>query len=257
LATSYAQVDPDAGEATQQQMEIIARNLMVSLEKLDPAAEKHLNGDNAKPLQSVLQVAGIAQALRSRPLLLLLLEDRSSAEQAERRLLEKRTTVLLAPEVETARLLLTGAPPEASKANLKRVEDGLSLALYYIATGAYGNAIQELKPLPGLVRNQDVSQVFQVEYLLAMCYRRTGDRTAEMEILRAGIEDLEKLRRSLHTRNQAIGLQSLRQMMYEEYLGGLFSQKRYAQMAEAMRQYKRSNQMPISVLFEIASTTQI
>jgi hypothetical protein len=48
----------------------------------------------------------------------------------------------------------------------------------------------------------DTSQLFQVEYLLALCCRRAADEEGELKAFRAAIEDLEQLRRSLRTRNQ-------------------------------------------------------
>ena len=238
LASQFLQItdpslmDDDAEESAAK----VGHSLLSSLSKIDLAQEKTSDDDSGdqNPVRSVLHVAGMAEALRFRPLLLLLLNDRSGAEAAARMLQSKASASL-----ETV-LSGTNQPPTK--------EDGLSLALYFIAAGDYNRAIDQLKPLPDAFRIQDASRVFQVEYLLALCYRRAHNPAAEIASFLAAVEDLEKLRLALRTRNEAHAIQPVRQMIYEEYLNTLFEHKLYSEMANAMHLYKRSSQLPISVL---------
>jgi len=235
LASQFSQMtdpnlasDEDANETAAN----IGRNLILSFSKIDLG--NNLDDKDQDPVRSLTHVVGVAETLRFRPLLLLLLNDRPAAEAAVRELQSKRSALS-----ETLGSAAIGR---------QTTEDGLALSLYFIATGDYDQAIDQLKPLPDAFRSQDASQVFQAEYLLALCYRRAHNPSAEIGAFLAAVEDLEKLRLTLRTRNQAQAIQSVRQMIYEEYLNTLLAQKLYPQMAQAMRRYKRSSQLPISVL---------
>jgi hypothetical protein len=175
---------------------------------------------DAEKLAFLAHMAAIACTFAYRPLVLLLLDQTEAAARAAEN-----------PD--------QGGNP---------VRDAIGLALYAMAAGDHGRAIAALGPVPAALRQSDVREAFQAEYLLAICHRRAGDEDAELEALRAATEDLELVRGLLRTRNQVLAMHELRRAIYEDYLGALYARRRYAKMSSAMRRYRGSSQMPIAAL---------
>ena len=241
FASMFAQISPDDASASDDSADKVAsttRNLMAAFSKAEKVEDDSSARKDQNPARSLLNFVALAQTLRYKPFLLLLLGDEPGAQR-------------LVDSVQAAR--------KSSTAPLKPgdVDGNVGLALYSIATGAYDRAIESLKAVPAAVRRTNPEQAFQIEYLLAMCYRRAGDAASQIASLSAAANDLDKLRTSLRTHNQALAVQALRQMIYEEYLGSLYSQKNYTQMSDAIRRYKRSSQLPISALRDGADHSEL
>lgn len=230
-ASLFAQLsvgDDSAGDDAAAKAATSARSLMAAFSKVEKVEDASSASEDRNPVRSIINLVALAQTLRYKPFLLLLLGDEPGAQ--------KLAASQAAAKTPTAQ----GKPAD--------VDRNVGFALYSIATGAYDRAIESLKTVPAAVRGTNPEQAFQIEYLLAMCYRRAGDADSQLASLSAAANDLDKLRTSLRTHNQALAVQALRQTIYEEYLGGLYSQEKYAQMADAIRRYKRSSQLPISAL---------
>jgi hypothetical protein len=239
LANTLAQLDPGTGTDEKNQAATLTEQLLGGLIRTN--TETRNAADDDQLATHILQdMAGFAQVLRFQPLVLVLLDDEAGAEREVKKRLAKRTSP------STTDSLTTRSTAQKSQS----IDDSLGVALYYITQGTYDAAIRELTPLASQAREERSVEAFQVEYLLAMCYRRGGDHNAEARALSDAVKDLEALRRSLRTRNLALSLRSVRQMIYEEYLGTLFSTQRNAELGEAIGRYKRSTQMPIAVLRE-------
>jgi CHAT domain-containing protein len=220
--TAMAQVDPDASDYDAQIQDVTEQ-----FPQIMNAADSQLADDDAdirknSPVRALGDMTNLASSVNFRPLLFLLLDDRASADK-------------VAGQIRNA--------PGA-----KTVDKVTGLVLYDIATGDFGDAVSQLNALPADARARDPLKFYQLDYVLGLCYRRLGNHTSEVEALNASIGELNRFRKTLVTRNEAAGFQPLRQMLYEELLGALFARKQYAEMANAIRTYKRSSQIPVSVL---------
>jgi hypothetical protein len=178
---------------------------------------------SVEQVQDLLYAAPILQFVPYRPFLLMLLGDTNAARQVAADLL--------------------------SRGEQRSVADWLGLAFYFAATADDRNSIEALTRCLSVLRQHgDMSQVFQVEYLLALCCRRAADEDGELKAFRAAIEDLEQLRRSLRTRNQVVALQEVRQSIYQDYVVACCSKDRNADMLSTLHHYKQPSQMPIEAL---------
>lgn len=219
--SATVQIDPNAGDYLEQIREIAEK-----LPTIVNAFETQNEGDSDirvnSPVRSLGDLAKMGLSPSNRLLVLLLLGESASAERASR-------------EVE-------------SNAKAQTPEQSTSLALYQIATGNYNAAERGLSAQLQEAKTRSSMSAYQLEYLLALCYRRSGDRSSETKELLASVNDLDRFRARLTTRNEAAQIQPLRQMLYEELLGELFAQQQFGAMADAMRKYRQSSKLPIAVL---------
>jgi CHAT domain-containing protein len=234
LAFAQTVTTADSG-ANQAESQI--RNLFDSMDRMDAR-----NSDRAfpqNPVQAVMNWTSAMQMLCCPPVLLVLLDDTRAAESA-------------AQELATA--VRRDTPVDQGKRAARRVQNRLGLSWYYMAVAAYDQAIEQLAAISREVREPDLARAFQVDYLQAMCCRRKKDYNGEVAQLRLATEGLDRFRRTLRTRHQALVLHEVRHLIYEEYLGCLFSLKRYGEMAAALHNYKLSTQIPASVLQQEGSS---
>jgi CHAT domain-containing protein len=230
-ALTFAQIVTTADSDAKRQAQSQIRNLFDSMDRMGAAHSGRSFPQN--PAQAVMNWTSAMQMLSCPPILLLLLDDTRAAESA-------------AQQLATAVREDTAIDQRGVAA--RRVQNRLSLSWYYMAVAAYDQAIEQLATISREVREPDLAQAFQVDYLQAMCCRRTHNPNSEVAHLRLATEDLDRFRRTLRTRHQALVLHEVRRLIYEEYLGCLFALKRYGEMAAALHNYKLSTQIPASVL---------
>jgi hypothetical protein len=120
----------------------------------------------------------------------------------------------------------------------------LNLAPYSMAAGKYADAVGQLRRIAGTVGVNN----YQVQYALALCYRQLKSPADEQKSLAAAIDAAEELRRSMPTRNLALKLADIRQLLMEEYLGTLQRSGDGREMAAAIWKYRRSSQVPATVV---------
>jgi len=257
MASKLAELDPDEMDKAEEEISGYMGGIlsgMFELQQKDKADEQPSTHDSEEEdtlgLQIVNQFIGVGQVLKYRPLLFLLLGDPNRADAVARSLAERNSVTTAPTELSSGERL---SPTTESEAYMRRREErSTELAMYYTAVGAYSKAISELNSLTESF-GADALQTAQIEYLLAMCYRRNGEHEMEIGALHHAAGHLEQVRTSLRTRNQATTLQKIRQLVYEEWLTAVFAEKRYADMIPVLRDYKRPTQMPISALAEAQS----
>jgi CHAT domain-containing protein len=231
-ALTLAQPVPTADSGAKPQADQI-KNLFDSFDRMEAAELRRSSPQN--PVEAVMNWTAAVQMLSCRPVLLLLVGDTQAAESAAEQLAAGVREV---------------TPSNQSKEDPQRVPNRLSLSWYYMAVASYDLAIEQLSAIMNEAGVPDPVQVFQIEYLWAMCCRRTHDENGLVEHLRRATDDLDRFRRTLRTRHQAQVLHEIRRLIYEEYLGCLFSLKRYEEIAAALYNYKRSTQIPASAFQE-------
>jgi CHAT domain-containing protein len=181
-------------------------------------------------------------SLSERPALLLMLAGEQKDAESLASLMRAVQNELdrAAPNQPSSADLLGGGPTVAEQQRFIV----MNLALYSIAAGKYADAVEQLRRIAGTVGVDN----YQVQYALALCYRQLKASDEERKSLAAAVDAAEQLRRSMPTRNLALKLADIRQLLMEEYLGALERSGDGREMAAAIWKYRRSSRAPATVV---------
>jgi CHAT domain-containing protein len=188
--------------------------------------------------------------LRNMPALLLKL----AGQKENARKLE---TLMLSVQVELSSVkkisLQSSAFGAAPTVPATQLLVALNLGEYYIADGNYQAAAAQFRR----IRGTGAIYNYQIEYALALCYRHLKRPREEQSSLAAAVSELQSIRSSMPTQNLALRLESIRQIVMEEYLNSLKRNGSAARMAQAIWNYRQSSLVPAAVASTARSTDAV